>query len=153
MGLADEGVLRARSHPTDADADSLCDEPSLGHAESGCATGSPLQIGPSSGFVPMTARLRMAPSTARLGTARGFADRGRSSDGREGESVFDRLIDDFTENVDASDAFSVRSVFRSISSDVSTNRQDMGWRAARAAAFDAFERLKATLPGRRDGGM
>lgn len=108
--------------------------------------------GATSGFVPATARLRMAPSTARLGTARGFADRGRPSEGREGENTFDRLIDDLTENVDTSDEYSVRSVFRSISADVSNNRGEMGWHAARAAASEALERLKSTLPGRRGSG-
>lgn len=107
-----------------------------------------------SGFVPVTARLRMAPSTSRLGTVRGFTDRegdsGRSRQRLEGESVLDRLVDDLTENAGASDDFSVRSVFRAISDDARANKQGMGLQAARDAATEALGRLKATLPTHRE---
>ena len=103
-----------------------------------------------------TARLRMAPSTSRLGTVRGFTDRegdsGRSRQRLEGESALDRLVDDLTENAGASDDFSVRSVFRAISDDARANKQGMGLQAARDAAAEALGRLKATLPTHREAG-
>lgn len=109
---------------------------------------------PRSGFVPATARLRMAPSTSRLGTVSGLIDRGRNhAEGyHEGESAFDRLVDDLTENAGASDDYSVRSVFRAISDDARTNKQGAGFQAAREAAAEALGRLKATLPTHHEAG-
>ncbi len=111
-----------------------------------------MRQGAASGFVPVTARLHTAPSTARLGAARGLLahDRSLADDRREGESTFDRLVDDLTENAGASDDFSVRSVFRAISDDVASNKEDIGLSAARTAAADALDKLKATLPGHGD---
>lgn len=104
------------------------------------------------GFVPLTRKLgasgpRHMPSSL---SVRSIKDRLRGQGVKQGgQGVINDLVDELNDGIRPTDDYSMRSVLQTLHSDLSSGRQTIDFDIVREEAAGALERLKATLPEKK----
>lgn len=106
----------------------------------------------ASGFVPLTKKIgasgpRHMPSSL---SARSIKDRLRGQGVKQGgQGVINDLVGELNDGIRPTDDYSMRSVLQTLHSDITSGRQTIDFDIVREEAAEALERLKATLPERK----
>ena len=105
------------------------------------------------GFVPLTSRFGSAGLRHMSDSLSAHAIRGRlQGQGlkRGGKNVINDLVEELNDGICPEDDYSARSVLQTLHQDLAAGRQTIDFASVKEQALEALERLKATLPEKKE---
>ena len=105
------------------------------------------------GFVPLTGKVGSAGARKMPDSLSAHSIRGRLKDdgfSRGGQGVLNDLVEELNEGICPEDEYSMRSVLRTLHSDVTTGKQAIDFQVFKDQIREAIDRLKETLPEKKE---